>query len=80
SKVRNTIPYRCTESCSVRYGTGVPSGTVGVLLPPDISPYRSIREIPGVPPGRGRSAYRYPIGPVRTARTRRYSSKLHTLD
>ncbi|URE11918.1 Snurportin 1 [Musa troglodytarum] len=29
----------------------------------DISPYRPIREIPGVPPGRGRSAYRYPVGP-----------------
>ncbi|RWV98192.1 hypothetical protein GW17_00038978 [Ensete ventricosum] len=30
-------------------------------------------------PGRGRSVYRYPIGPVHTARTRRYSSKRKTL-
>ncbi|RZS09495.1 hypothetical protein BHM03_00040583 [Ensete ventricosum] len=32
-----------------------------------------------VPPGSRRSAYRYPVGPVYTAHTERYSSKFQTL-
>ncbi|RZR89241.1 hypothetical protein BHM03_00016933 [Ensete ventricosum] len=35
--------------------------------------------VPMVPPDSGRSAYQYPVGPVHTTHTRRYSSKLKTL-
>ncbi|CAL9765879.1 unnamed protein product, partial [Musa acuminata subsp. burmannicoides] len=41
--------------------------------------YRPILGFLGVPPGSGRSAYRSPIGPVRTARTGRYDSVSQSL-
>ncbi|RRT56894.1 hypothetical protein B296_00047574 [Ensete ventricosum] len=59
-------------------------GKVGRLVPHGKTRHRLVtcREtlVSTLPPGSGRSAYRYPVGPVRTARIGQYNSKRKTLE